>query len=113
MTSEKMQQLQMLEQGLQSFAMQKQQLQSKLMELDTALAELGKTEVSYKIIGNVMVKAEQGNLVKELEQSKQHTEVRIKTVENQELAMREKAKKLQEEVVAQLKEDGSKNNKSN
>lgn len=110
MTSEKMQQLQMMEQGLQSFAMQKQQLQSKLMELDTALDELGKSETSYKIIGNVMVKAKQTDLIKELEQSKQRTEVRIKTVETQEQAMRENAKKLQQEVVEQLKEDGSKNN---
>jgi prefoldin beta subunit len=107
-TEQKISQLQMLEQGLQSFNLQKQQLQTKLLEVDSALEELSKTDISYKIIGNIMVKVDKEKLKEELEQNKNTVTIRIKSVEKQETSMREKAKKIQEEV---LKEMSNKNGK--
>ena len=50
-TEQKISQLQLLEQSLQNFNLQKQQLNSKLLEYESALEELDLTEDAYKIDG--------------------------------------------------------------
>ena len=52
-TQEKIEQLQMIEQSMQQIMAQRQQFQSHLLELNSALEELEKTDKSYKIIGNI------------------------------------------------------------
>lgn len=103
-TEKKISQIQLLEQGLQNFNLQKQQLQSKLVEIDSALSELENTDASYKIIGNIMVKTDKKKLQSQLSKDKENTTIRIKAVEKQEDSMREKAKKLQEEVMKNMKD---------
>lgn len=103
-TEQKISQLQLLEQNLQNFNMQKQQLQSKIFEFDSALEELANTEESYKIVGNIMVKVDKSSLKKELEEGKENTTIRINALEKQEQALREKAKKIQQEVVEEMKD---------
>ena len=103
-TQEKIQQLQLIEQGMQSFLMQKQQFQQQLVELDSALGELDKTNVAYKIIGNIMVGADKEELKKDLQKKKEIVELRIKTVEKQETQMKEKAENMQSEVMKGLKD---------
>jgi len=103
-TEQKISQLQMIEQSIQNFNLQKQQLQSTLMESESAIEELAGTDTSYKIIGNIMVKVEKDSLQKELEETKDNTTIRINAIEKQEDAMREKAKALQTEVMAEMKE---------
>jgi len=102
-TEEKIQQLQMIEQGMQSFSMQKQQFQAQLVELDSALNELEKTDTAYKIVGNVMVLSNKEDLVKDLTSKKEVIELRIKTLEKQEAQMKEKATSMQSEVLEKLK----------
>jgi len=101
-TESKISQLQLLEQGLSNYNLQKQQLQGKFLELDSALTEIEKTDTAYKIIGNIMVKMDKTTLKEELEISKKNTIIRINAVEKQETVMREKAKKLQEDVMKKL-----------
>lgn len=101
-TEKKISQLQMLEQGLQNFNLQKQQLQSKFVELESAIGELDKTDISYKIVGNIMVKTEKSKLKNELETTKKNTLIRIEALEKQENSMRDKAKKLQGEVMEKM-----------
>ncbi|MBD3248933.1 prefoldin subunit beta [Candidatus Woesearchaeota archaeon] len=104
-TEEKIGQLQSIEQGMQSFLMQKQQLQMQMMEIESALKEIGKnSEKAYKIIGNIMVSSEKEELKKELEEKKKRIELKIKSVENQEKQMKEKASSVQSEVMKGLKE---------
>jgi len=103
-TQEKIGELQIAEQNLQSFLMQKQNFQTQLVEVDSALSELEKSKDSFKIIGNIMVKAEKKELKKELEEKKTILELRIKNIEKQEDKIREKASKLQEEVMKEMKE---------
>ena len=100
---DKINQLQLVEQNMQSFGMQKQNIQMQLMEVESALAELGKTDSAYKIIGNVMVAAKKGDLKKELEEKQEMLNMRISSVEKQEEKLREKATKMQSEVLASMK----------
>jgi len=97
--------LQLLEQNAQAFAMQKQQFQNQLFELESALKELETTSTAYKIVGNIMVATKKEDLTKELQQKKEIIELRIKNIEKQEGQIKDKAKKLQEEVLGSLKKE--------
>lgn len=101
---EKIADIQLLEQNLQNFLMQKQTLQAQLIETDSAFDELDKSDISYKIIGNIMVKSDKKELKDQLEQKKNIIELRIKSIEKQEEKIREKMKKLQSEVMSQMGE---------
>ncbi len=95
--------LQLMEQQAQTLVMQRQQFQSQLFELENALKELEGTDTAYKIIGNIMVSSKKEGLEKELKQKKEIIELRVKNIENEEKRVKEKAKKLQEEVLSALK----------
>jgi prefoldin beta subunit len=96
-------QLQLMEQNIQNLRTQRQQFQSNLIEIDSAINELEKTDESYKIVGNIMVKSEKKPLQEELNSQKEITSLRIDSFEKQEKDLREKASKLQKEVMGQLK----------
>jgi len=65
-TQEKITQLQMMEQALQNSVLQKQQLSTQLIEIDSAIKELETTPKSYKIIGNIMIDTNKIELTKDL-----------------------------------------------
>lgn len=96
---EKIQQLQGIEQNMQHFLKQRQQFQMQLLEIESALEELRKTEKAYKIIGNIMVATEKGALEKDLQEKKERVELRIKSFEKQETVLKDQAKNLREEIV--------------
>lgn len=104
-TEQKIGQLQMFEQSLQSFLGQKQQFQVQLVETESALNELGSTSKAYKIVGNIMVEADKNELKAELQSKKEMLELRIKTMEKQESQVREKASKLQSEILNKIKKE--------
>ena len=104
-TEKQIGQLQMMEQGMQTFLMQKQQLQTQLIEIESALKELKNTDQAYKIIGNIMVKTNKEELEKDLKSKKDAVDLRIKTLEKQEKQMKDKSKVLQEEVMKKLKSE--------
>jgi prefoldin beta subunit len=103
-TEQKIAQLQLMEQNLQSFLMQRQQFQSQLIEVESALKEIENAKESYKIVGNVMVNASKEDLKKDLEEKKGILELRIKSLEKQEKQIKEKATKTQAEVLEKIKE---------
>jgi len=103
-TEKKISQLQMMEQSMQSFLMQKQQFQSQLVEIESALRELEKSKEAYKIVGNIMVNSDKEDLKNDLQKKKEMIELRIKTLEKQENQIKEKASSVQEEVMKELKE---------
>ena len=103
-TQNKIAQLQMLEQNIQNFSMQKQTMQTQLIEVDNALEELEKSKGNvYKIIGTVMIASEKENLKKDLDSKKEIILIKTKSIEKQENQLREKAAKLQEEVLKEIK----------
>ncbi len=103
-TEKKISQLQMMEQSMQSFLMQKQQFQAQLVEIESALKEIEKAKEAYKIVGNIMVKGNKEDIENDLKKKKEIVELRIKTLEKQEGQIKEKASTVQEEVMKELKE---------
>ena len=104
-TEQKIGQLQMYEQSMQSFLGQKQQFQVQLVEIDSALSELQNTNKAYKIVGNIMVEADKDELKTDLQSKKEMLELRIRTMEKQEAQVREKASKLQSEILKKIKKE--------
>ena len=103
-TEQKIAQLQLLEQNLQNFLIQKQAFQTKLIELENALKELEKTKNTvYKIVGTIMVASKKEDLKKDLKSQKEIIELRIKNLEKQEEKIKEKAKETQTEVMKEIK----------
>jgi len=101
----KIAQLQMIEQNIQNVLMQKQTFQSQLIEVENALEEIEKSKGKvYKIIGPIMVSSNAEDLKNELNTKKEITELRIKSIEKQEDQLKEKASKLQSEVLKNIKE---------
>lgn len=97
--------LQILEQNMQALLMQKQQFQSQVLEIESALKELETSKIAYKIVGNIMVGAEKPELEKDLKQKKEFADLRIKNIEKQEKQFRDKTKQLQEEVLKSMKKE--------
>ena len=104
-TETKLNQLQMLEQSMQNLLMQKQQFQLQQVEIESALKELEKVNEAYKIVGNIMVLSKKDDLKADLTSKKEIVELRIKNMEKQENQLREKASKLQNEVVKGMSKD--------
>ena len=100
----KLQQLQLFEQNLQGFMLQKQALEMQLAEIASALSELQGVKSAYRIIGNVMISSSRDALQADLESRRETSELRIKTLEKQELLIRERAEKLQKEVLSAIKD---------
>lgn len=98
------QKLQLIEQNLQNYLMQKQQLQAQLAEVDSALEELKDQTSAYKIIGNIMVSTKKDVLESDLTKKKELIELRIKNIEKQENLMKQKAKEIQKRVLGEIKD---------
>ena len=103
--SEKIQQLQLLQQNIQNLGMQKQQIQNQLVELDSALTELKSTEKAYKIVGKIMLASSKEDLTKDLEEKKEVIDVRLKNLTKQEELLQQSVEKLQKEVMEDLQKD--------
>lgn len=95
--------MQMMEQQLQTMAMQKQQFQTQLFEIENALKEIKDTKTAYKIIGNIMVLSNKEKLEKDLKQKKEIADLRVANLDKEEKKIKEKVKKLQEELLSNLK----------
>ena len=78
---------------------QRQQFQMQLLEVESALEELKKTDKAYRIIGNIMVASEKPALEKELQEKKDRIEIRVKSFEKQETLLKDQAKALREEIM--------------
>ena len=100
----KIQEMQILEQNLQNILMQKQTFQIELAETNGALEELEKSgDDVYKIIGQLMLKTEKSKIKTELEEKRKMLKIRMKTIENQENSLVERAEILREEVMKSMK----------
>ena len=101
-SEKKINQLQLLEQSMQNILMQKQQFQLQQVEIESALKELEKVEEAYKIVGNIMVLSTKADLKDDLSSKKEVIGLRIKNMEKQESQLRDKASKLQNEVLKEM-----------
>ncbi len=100
----RIQNLQSLEQDFQQLVSQKQNIQLELNESNTALEEVQKTDKDvFQVLGNVMVSADKDKLKKDLEETKQNLDSRLKTLEKQETSLRENIERIRNEVMSKMK----------
>ncbi|MFH0936265.1 MAG: prefoldin subunit [Candidatus Woesearchaeota archaeon] len=102
-TEQKIAELQLLEQNLQNFMIQKQTFQAQILEIENALKELDISKECYKIIGPIMVHSTKEDLKKDLNSKREILNIRIKNIEKQEEKIKEKADSIQSEVLKQIK----------
>ena len=96
----KIQEMQILEQNLQNLLLQKQAFQMELSETNSALKEIEKSgEEVFKIIGQLMIKAEKGKVTEELSNKEKIISLRINSIEKQETSLANKLEDLQKEVI--------------
>lgn len=96
---QKIQEMHFLEQNFQNLLMQKQAFQMELSEARSALKEVEKSgDEVFKIIGQLMIKADKKKVKEELENKDKLLSLRVKTIEKQEGSIREQLEKLHDEV---------------
>jgi len=87
--------LEILEHNLQHLSMQKQTIQLELNETINALNEIEKTnDEVYRVLGNIMLRADKSLLRKELEEKKRVLALRLEACEKQEALLEKKAQDL-------------------
>ncbi len=100
---EQIAQLQMIEQNLTNSMVQRQTCQNQILEIENALKELDKAQgKSYKILGGIMIETDKKGLIKDLQEKKDVLDLKIKSFKKQEDNLKEKAQKIQKEVMEQL-----------
>jgi prefoldin beta subunit len=103
-TQEQIMQMQLLQQRLQVFAAQKQQIQIQKIEIDNALKEVSKSKKPvYTIIGEIMVERSVAEVKKSLTDTKKEIDIKIKNLERQEKKTLASAEELQQKVTKVLK----------
>ena len=108
-TAEKIKELQIIEQNLQSFLMQKQTYDLELNEILNALSELSKTDDEvYRILGGIMIKSDKKVVINDLEEKKKVLELRINSIEKQEKLLEKNAEEIKDEISKQISESKSK-----
>ena|SRR3989344_204248 len=101
--STKVHQLQLLQQNIQNINIQQQQLRNLLLELDSAVQELINTKKAYKIIGGLMIESDPEKLIKELNEKKSVSQLRLKNFDESEEKLKKNMELLQKEVIKELK----------
>ncbi len=103
-TEEKVRELQLIEQNLNNLIFQKQTFQLELSEINSAVDELNKSNGEvYKIIGNIMIKSVKDKLKKEIGEKKEIINLRVKNIEKQEKALKERVEELRKYVLKTIK----------
>jgi len=97
------QELQILEQNFQALMMQKQAFQIELNEAKTALDEVEKSkEDVFRVIGQVMIKADKKKLKIELSEKKDLLSLRMKSIDKQEKEFRASIERIRSELIDKM-----------
>ncbi|MEM2943346.1 MAG: prefoldin subunit beta [Methanomassiliicoccales archaeon] len=99
-------QFQQLQQQLQAILTQKFQMEAQLREIDRTLEELAKITDDvpiYRSVGSLLIKArDKESVVHEIQEDKETLEIRVKTLDRQEKALRERYQALQDQISKAL-----------
>lgn len=94
----KIQEIQMLEQNLQNLLLQKQAFNMELLETKSAKKEIENAgDDVFKIIGQLMIKSDKLKIGAELSNKEKLLELRVKSLEKQEILLTEKIDALRKE----------------
>ena len=101
-------QLQTYQQQMQIIANQKQQLELQLAEIDAAIDALKGVEgqTVFKAVGPILAKVDKKETEKELKQTKELLELRVKTMDKQGEKVKEKMKELNDKISKGLPRAG-------
>lgn len=103
-TEEKIREMQLIEQNLQSLLLQKQAFQLELNETENAAEALASSKgEAYKIVGQVMLKSSKPDLEKDLEEKKHLLNLRLKSIEKQEAELRASLERLRNFIIEKAK----------
>lgn len=91
--------LQILDQKLQSIAMQGHNIQGQLLEIENALIELKDSKESYKVVGGIIISKDKEDLNKELKSKKEILDLRLNSLDKQEEKLKKDMEKIQKEVI--------------
>ena len=95
-------QFQQLQQQLQALLNQKYQMDVQVKEMQRTIEELNKAPADvtvYKSAGSLLIKAQgKDELMKEIEESRETAEIRLKTLDRQEKSLRDRYQQLQEQI---------------
>lgn len=101
---DKMQELQVLEQGLQNILMQRQAFQMELSETESALEEIkGSGEEVFKIVGQLMIKSNPERIREELLNKQKMLELRLKSLGKQEASITKEVENLRNGLMKSSK----------
>lgn len=102
-------QYQQLQQQAQALISQRQQLEILLKETEKALEELQKLPndaVVYKMVGNLLLRADKQEVEKSLAEEKETLDLRIKTVTRQQDKTIERLREMQAKLDEAIKSGG-------
>ena len=94
----KIQEMQIIEQNLQNLLLQKQAFQMEISETKAAKKEIEKSNDVFKIIGQLMIKANKEKTIEELINKEKILDLRIKSMEKQEASLIERSENLKKEI---------------
>jgi len=110
-------QFQQLQQQLQSVLNQKFRMEAQLREVQITIDELNKSDedvIIYKNVGSLLIKAnDKASILKDVEDDKETLEVRVKTLDRQEKALREKYNTMQEQLSKAFGQSGTTQSEEN
>ena len=103
-TQQKIQELQMMEQGFQQLMMQKNAFSMEQNETDLIIKEVEKTEGEVsRIIGNqVVIKATKEEILEDMKNKKRMIDTRMKDIDAQEKEFSGKIEAVREEVMKKI-----------
>lgn len=96
--NQKLQEIQMLEQTLQSLLFQKQAFQMEISETKSASKEIENSDEVFKIIGQLMMKTDPKKVKQDLASKEKLLDLRMKSLEKQESELVERLEKIRKEI---------------
>ena len=94
---QKIQEIQLLEQGLHNILLQKQAFQMELSETQSAKKETDGSNEVFKIIGQLMIKSDAKKVSEELSNKEKLLGLRVRSLEKQESELMETLESLKKE----------------
>ncbi len=99
--TQKLQEIQILEQNIQNIMMQKQSFDFELSETLSALKEIENSgDEVYKVVGQLMIKSNKEKIKEELSNKEKLIELRVSSLEKQEKSFSENLEKLRDEMLS-------------
>jgi len=98
-----------LQQNLQAILMQKQSVEAELSEIEKATDALKKStpeDTVYKSAGNILIKVNRDEMLKELEERRELANTRVLVLSKQESRVRGSVKELQDKIEQMVKGRG-------